>query len=99
MKPVLSFFFDALKPDSLQYMPFLNSLAHKRRMRSELGHSVTCHPSMYSGVHPNKHLQWFVWKYDPATSPFAWTRIFKHLGLLDNVGSRYFLHKYMRDTP
>ena len=94
MKPVLTFFLDALKPDSLQYMPFLNSFAYQRRMRSELGHSVTCHPSMYSGVHPHKHLQWFVWKYDPGTSPFQWARVFRYLGLMDNLGSRYFLHKY-----
>jgi hypothetical protein len=65
-------------------------------MRSELGYSVTCHPSMYSGVRPDKHLQWFVWKYDPATSPFGWAKVFKYLGILDNLGSRYFLHKYTR---
>jgi hypothetical protein len=96
MRPVLTFFFDALKPSSLQYMPFLNSLKHQRRMRTELGYSVTCHPSMYSGVHPDKHLQWFVWKYDPETSPFAWARVFKYLGFLDNLPARYFLHKYTR---
>lgn len=96
MKPVLTFFFDALKPESLQYMPFLNSFAHKRRMRTELGYSVTCHPSMYSGVHPDKHLQWFVWKYSPETSPFGWTRIFKYLGFVDSLPTRYFLHKYTR---
>jgi hypothetical protein len=96
MKPVLTFFFDALKPESLEYMPFLNSFAYKKRMRAELGHSVTCHPSMYSGVHPNKHLQWFIWKYDPVGTPFKWARAFKYLGLFDNVGSRYFLHKYTR---
>lgn len=96
MKPVLTFFFDALKPESLQHMPFLKSFAHQRRMRTELGYSVTCHPSMYSGVHPDKHLQWFVWKYDPKTSPFSWARVFRYLGFLDNLPSRYFLHKYTR---
>lgn len=96
MKPVLTFFFDALKPASLEHMPFLNSFAYKRRMQSEFGHSVTCHPSMYTGVHPDKHLQWFVWKYDPAGSPFRWTRPFRYLGFMDNIGSRYFLHKYTR---
>lgn len=96
MRPVLTFFFDALKPASLKHMPFLDSFAHKRRMRSELGHSVACHPSMYSGVHPDKHLQWFVWKFDPAGTPFQWARIFKYLGFMDNLGSRYFLHKYTR---
>ena len=96
MKPVLTFFFDALKPESLEHMPFLNSLPHQRRMRSELGHSVTCHPSMYSGVHPDKHLQWFIWKYDPVDTPFGWARVFRYLGFVDNLGSRYFLHKYTR---
>lgn len=96
MKPVLTFFFDALKPESLQYMPFLDSLPFKRRMRTELGYSVACHPSMYSGVHPDKHLQWFVWKYAPETSPFQWTKALKLLDLVDNLPLRYFLHKYTR---
>jgi predicted AlkP superfamily pyrophosphatase or phosphodiesterase len=96
MKPVLTFFLDALKPESLRHMPFLNSFRYQRRMRTELGYSVTCHPSMYSGVHPDKHLQWFVWKYDPKTSPFNWARVFRYLGFLDNLPSRYFLHKYTR---
>lgn len=96
MKPVLTFFFDALKPDSLQHMPFLNSFAYKRRMRSEFGHSVTCHPSMYSGVHPDKHLQWFIWRYDPVSTPFKWARVFKYLGFMDNLPARYFLHKWTR---
>lgn len=96
MKPVLTFFFDALKPGSLQYMPFLNSFAHQRRMKTELGYSVTCHPSMYSGVHPDKHLQWFVWRYAPETSPFQWTKPFRYLGFLDTLPTRYFLHKYTR---
>ena len=96
MKPVLTFFFDALKPESLQYMPFLNSFSQQRRMKTELGYSVTCHPTMYSGVHPNKHLQWFVWKYDPLLSPFKWARIFRYLGIFDYLPTRYFLHKYTR---
>ncbi len=65
-------------------------------MRAELGHSVTCHPTMYSGVHPNKHLQWFVWRYDPKGTPFKWAHIFRYLGLVDNLPARYFLHKYTR---
>jgi len=96
LKPILTFFLDALKPESLQYMPFLSSFAYQRRMRAEFGHSVACHPSMYSGVHPNRHLQWFIWKYDPVYTPFKWTRIFKYLGFMDNLPARYFLHKYTR---
>lgn len=96
MKPVLTFFFDALKPESLQHMPFLNSIAYQQRIRPELGYSVACHPSMYSGVHPDKHLLWFVWRYHPASSPFGWARIFKYLGFIDSLPTRYFLHKYTR---
>src|SRR5690606_11434286 len=81
---------------SLQYMPFLDSLPFKRRMRTELGYSVACHPSMYSGVHPDKHLQWFVWKYAREPSPFQWTKGLKLLDLVDNLPLRYFLHKYAR---
>jgi predicted AlkP superfamily pyrophosphatase or phosphodiesterase len=94
MKPVITFFFDGLKPDSLEHMPFLNSFAFKRRMRAELGHSVTCHPSMYSGVHPNKHLRWFIWQYDPVGSPFKWASVLRFLGILNNFPARYFLHKF-----
>lgn len=96
MKPVLTFFFDALKPASLQYMPFLDSFRYKRRMRTELGYSVACHPSMYSGVHPDKHLLWFVWRYQPTSSPFGWARAFQYLGFMDSLPTRYFLHKYTR---
>jgi hypothetical protein len=77
-------------------MPFLNSFAHHRRMRTELGYSVACHPTMYSGVHPDKHLHWFVWEYAPSTSPFGWARVFRYLGFMDNLPVRYFLHKYTR---
>ena len=65
-------------------------------MKAELGHSIICHPSMYSGVHANKHLQWFVWRYDPVGTPFKWARIFKYLGFGDNLPARYFLHRYTR---
>ena len=35
-------------------MDFINSLANKRRVKTELGYSTTCYSSMFSGVHPNK---------------------------------------------
>ena len=99
---VLTVFIDGLKPESIEYMPFLNTL-NKRRIRTELGYSNTCHASMYTGVYPNKHLMWFLWKYSPNTSPFRWL---KSLGshLLNNIYIKYtcyritkFLygHKYM----
>ena len=80
MKPVLTIFIDSLKPESLEYMPFLNSFSTKKRMKTELGYSLTCHSSFYTGVHPDKHLTWVFWKYSPNSSPFKWinkSRIYK----------------------
>ncbi len=77
MRLLLTAFIDGLKPESLKYMSFVNSLTSQRRMRTELGYSVTCYPSMFSGVYPNKHLRWFFWKYSPDTSPCKWVRRLK----------------------
>jgi hypothetical protein len=73
---VLTVFIDGLKPESIEYMPFLRTF-DKRRVETDLGYSVTCHATMYSSVYPNKHLRWFLWKYSPETSPFKWLSRFK----------------------
>ena len=93
MTPVLTAFIDGLKPDSLQYMPFLNSLKTRRRIRTELGFSNPCHASMYTGIYPNRHLNWFIWKYSPETSPFSWTRKFK---LPENMYLKYACYRITR---
>ncbi len=59
-KPVLSIFADGVRFDSLQFMPFLNSL-NKAPLETVLGYSITCHPSMYTGVYPDKHKIVFHW--------------------------------------
>lgn len=96
MKPVLTVFFDALKPASLEHMPFLNSFPVRRRLRTLLGYSITCHASMYSGVYPNKHLMWFVWMYAPATSPFGWTRLLGSARAIDTIPARLLLNRATR---
>ncbi|MBZ0183569.1 MAG: alkaline phosphatase family protein [Melioribacteraceae bacterium] len=70
-KAVLSVFADGVRYDSLQYMPFVNSLKSVP-LKSVLGYSITCHPSMYTGVNPDKHNIAFHWvkgkkKYGPYT--------------------------------
>jgi len=77
MKLVLTVFIDGLKPESVEHMPFLNSFKNKRRIRTELGYSLTCYASMFSGVYPDRHLHWFSWKYSPHTSPFRWLDRYK----------------------
>ena len=59
-KPVLSIFADGVRFDSLQFMPFLKSL-NSAPLETVLGYSITCHPSMYTGVYPNKHKVAFHW--------------------------------------
>jgi len=73
----MNVFIDGLKPESIKYMDFLSTFNSKGRIKTELGYSNPCHASMYSGVYPNKHLYWFIWRYSPNTSPFKW---------IDNIG-------------
>ncbi len=93
MKPLISIFFDGLKPESLQHMPFLNSIKHHRRLETLLGYSITCHASMYTGVYPDRHKLWFLWQYGKETSPFKWLKNipFKFLG--NNIPGWLVIHK------
>lgn len=92
MVPLLTVFIDGLRPESLPHMPFLSSLAHRRRMRTILGYSIACHASMYSGVYPNKHRMWFVWQRAPASSPFRWLDGRRWLQRVDCLPLRLLLH-------
>lgn len=44
---------------------------------------------MYSGVYPNKHLYWFIWKYSPNTSPFKWLNNMGMLKENENIVFKY----------
>ena len=95
-RPILSVFIDGLKPDSLKFMPFLDSFGYKRRMKTELGYSITCHSSMYTGVYPEKHKMWFLWQYSPQSSPFKWMKQERILDWGNSLPLRYFLGKMTR---
>ncbi len=82
MTNVLAVFVDALKPESLKHMGFLSSL-HSKRIKTELGYSNTCHASMYTGVYPDKHQSWFIWRYHPEDSPYK---------VLSGIGKHKFLN-------
>lgn len=96
MKPLLTVFIDALKPESIECMPFLNSLPTKRRIKTELGYSNPSHASMYSGVYPSKHLHWFVWKYYPLNSPFNWIHRLWLDKLPHNIYTKYICYRISR---
>ncbi|MCB0459706.1 MAG: alkaline phosphatase family protein [Flavobacteriaceae bacterium] len=59
-RPVLSIFADGVRYDSIKYMPFVSSL-NSVPLETVLGYSITCHPSMYTGVYPDKHKIAFHW--------------------------------------
>lgn len=91
--PTLVAFVDGLKYESVERMPFPSSLAFNRRIRTDLGYSVTCHATMYSGVYPQKHGMWFVWKYSPETSLFRWLPDSQLLWWIDSLPTRYAVGK------
>lgn len=96
MTPLITIFLDGLKPASLTHMPFLASLPYQGRMKTILGYSVACHASMYTGVYPDKHLLWFIWKVAPDTSPHRWLRYVPFPIFLNNLPAKYFLTKTAR---
>ena len=94
MKRLLSVFIDGLKPDSIEYMPFLNSFSHKARIETQLGYSVTCHANIYTGVWPDKHRLWLFWRKASQASPLAKVRHAKYLPFCNSLPVKLLLHRY-----
>lgn len=97
-RPVLAAFIDGLRPDSVEHMPFVSTIARAHRVRTELGYSITCHPSMYTGVWPEQHQSWFIWQRSPQTSPFRWLHESGLDRLPENNYLKYALWKLTRKT-
>jgi hypothetical protein len=95
-RPVLAVFLDGLGADAIARMPFLASQPTVRRVRTELGYSITGHASMYTGLRPDRHLLWFVWQRDPTSSPFRWLRPFRFLDVVDNLPMHVLVTKVTR---
>ncbi len=89
IKPVIVVFIDALKAESIDRMDFLRTLV-RRKVKTELGFSSTCHASMYTGVHLDKHMHWFIWQYSRANSPFSWLKRFQLYRLPSSKYLKYF---------
>ena len=95
-RPVLAIFIDGLGADAIERMPFLARQRTVRRMRTELGYSITCHASMYTGLRPDRHGLWFVWQRRPESSPFRWLRPLRFLDAIDNLPMRVVATKVTR---
>ena len=96
MSKILTVFIDGLRPESIEYMPFLKSLDNTKRIRTEWGFSNTCHASMYSGVYPNLHNIWYLWQYSKTKSPYKWTKSLGLHRLPDIDFLKYFVFRLVK---
>ncbi len=90
-------FVDALGWEVLRRHPeFLAGIApHRKPLETILGYSSACDPSIISGLVPTEHRLWSSYYYDPASSPFAWTRALGVLPrtLTERARVRHYLSK------
>jgi hypothetical protein len=96
MKPILPLFvfIDACGWEIIRDDPFARSLApHRRRLRSVLGYSSACIPSILSGRCPAEHRNWSYFVYDPAQSPFRSLRALRWVP--PAIGSRRRVRRWI----
>lgn len=71
-----------------------------RPLRTVLGYSSAAVPSILTGRLPQEHGRWSYLYYDPAHSPFRWTRCFRWAGplvnnrLVDNPVLKRYIARY-----
>jgi len=72
----LFIFIDALGWEVLKAHDFLlaDRVRERRPLRTILGYSSACDPSIISGLLPCEHGLWSSYYYSPATSPFRWLK-------------------------
>ena len=101
-KPVLSIFADGVRFDSLQFMPFLKKL-NSSPLETVLGYSITCHPSMYTGVYPDKHKVAFHWvKGKRKNGPYTFLSYFPNFFPFSNayvqaIASHFFSKFFFKE--
>ncbi len=98
----LFFFIDAFGWEILKRHPsFLKRLGtHRKELKTILGYSSGCDPSIISGKVPSEHLHWSGFYYSPATSPFkvsSWLKYFPNF-LMQNHRVRHYISKMIKNT-
>lgn len=98
----LFIFVDALGWEILNSHPdFLKGAAiDRKKLRTILGYSSACDPSIISGLRPSQHGLWSSYYYSPKTSPFAdikWLRflpsVIKHSSRFRHLLSKYYAQR------
>ena len=99
-KVSLFIFIDALGWEVLQAHPFFLSkrIQHKKPLKTILGYSSACDPSIISGLTPSQHGLWSSFYYSPETCPYAWTRWLRWMPSLfmDYHRTRYYLSQTIK---
>jgi len=96
----LFIFIDAFGWEVLRSHPdFLADLApHRKPLRTILGYSSACDPSIISGRRPSEHRLWSSFYYAPETSPFRWLRALRFLpaSLMNRARVRHLLSRLIK---
>jgi predicted AlkP superfamily pyrophosphatase or phosphodiesterase len=99
--PTLLIFSDGFKYESLKYMPFTSTL-NSVPLETVLGYSITCHPSMYTGVYPDKHKIAFHWvKSKKKNGPYTFLSYFPNFFPFSNpyvqaVASHFYAKFFLK---
>jgi len=93
MKRLLVMFLDACRYDYVinGKTPFLNSMINGGNclpLKTLLGYSDAIDASIFTGVYPQDHGHWIMYKYSPETSPF---KMFKALSFIDYIPSNFII--------
>jgi predicted AlkP superfamily pyrophosphatase or phosphodiesterase len=90
-------FIDAFGWEVLRRHPFFleGVVVERRRLRTILGYSSACDPSIISGKMPSEHGLWSSWYHAPSGSPFRWLAPLRFLprGLTDRARVRGILSR------
>ncbi|MDX6765628.1 MAG: alkaline phosphatase family protein [Candidatus Methylacidiphilales bacterium] len=96
----LFIFIDAFGWEILRRHPdFLTDLApYRKPLRTILGYSSACDPSIISGKMPGEHRLWSSFYFAPATSPFRWLRALRFLpaALMNRARVRHLLSRLIK---
>src|SRR3954451_6111159 len=90
-RPLVSVFIYGLRPDWVDKMPFVRSIAQAEQLATVLGYSIACHATMYTGLSIREHGLWFVWERNERSAFPQWFG--KIPRLADNIPSRLVARK------
>lgn len=95
----LFIFIDAFGWEILKRHPqFLEKITiDRKKLKTILGYSSACDPSIISGLRPSEHMQWSSFYYSPQTCPYRWVKWLQYLPsfLTDNHRIRHKLSQWI----